>query len=141
LKNFLAAVSLLLISNCSWAQPADQLKLANQGDPNAQFYVGYILEVGQGVAKNPVQAAKWYERAAKQGNAKAQLRLGNMLEAGNGVQKNIAQAYFLTLLASTQLESAKKDATMLEGKLSKHIIARTQDQARNWKPRINPYSN
>ena len=42
----------------------------------------------EGVAKEPVEAAKWYRKAAEQGNAAAQSILGMMYSSGLGVPKD-----------------------------------------------------
>ncbi len=49
--------------------------LAEKGDPQAQYYLGYMYEKGQGVAKNPALMRQWYQRAADAGNAKAQYKV------------------------------------------------------------------
>ncbi len=50
--------------------------LAEQGDVDAQFYLGGMYMKGQGVIKNYKTSLKWYKRAAEQGDAKAQFNLG-----------------------------------------------------------------
>lgn len=49
--------------------------LADDGDAEAQYYLGYMYEKGQGVAKDQVLMRKWYQRAADAGNAKAQYKV------------------------------------------------------------------
>ena len=49
--------------------------LAEQGDPEAQYYVGRMYEKGQGVPRNEREVAKWYRRAADAGYAPAQYRV------------------------------------------------------------------
>ena len=49
--------------------------LAEKGDAQAQYYLGYMYEKGQGVAKNPALMRQWYQRAADGGNAKAQYKV------------------------------------------------------------------
>jgi hypothetical protein len=38
--------------------------LAEQGDATAQYDLGIMYFLGQGVAKNPAEAANWFRRAA-----------------------------------------------------------------------------
>jgi len=45
--------------------------LAEQGLPEAQFNMGLMFEMGQGVPQSADEAVKWYRMAAEQGNAKA----------------------------------------------------------------------
>lgn len=48
---------------------------AEQGDRDAQYYLGRMYEKGQGVAKDGTKAVTWYRRAAESGHAAAQYRL------------------------------------------------------------------
>ncbi|MEL0106252.1 MAG: tetratricopeptide repeat protein [Rhodospirillaceae bacterium] len=69
---------------------AKQLKsLADKNNAPAQNYLGTLYASGHGVKANPVQAAKWYERAAKQGFAPAQFNFGflKLYGAGDGAQR------------------------------------------------------
>jgi len=45
---------------------------ASEGQTEAQFNLGVLLEKGQGVAKNEAEAAKWFRKAAEQGDVEAQ---------------------------------------------------------------------
>ncbi len=58
-------------------------RLADEGDPVAQFNVGFNHAQGQGVPRDYAQAAKWYRLAAEQGHAEAQYRLGLYCEDEN----------------------------------------------------------
>jgi len=51
------------------------LPLANQGNADAQNYLGFMYANGRGVSPNDAEAIKWWRRAADQGNADAQLKL------------------------------------------------------------------
>ena len=73
---------------------------AQQGDPEAQTYVGEIFEKGLGIAPDYVAAAKWYQKAADQGYAKAQMLLAYLYEQGLGVQADPLQALNLYRRAS-----------------------------------------
>ena len=50
--------------------------LAEQGNPEAQLFLGKMYLKGQGVPKDPVKANKWFRQAAMQGNAESQFFLG-----------------------------------------------------------------
>jgi len=67
-------------------------KLAEQGDVNAQFNLGNMYRVGQGVPRDEQQAVAWYRKAAEQGDADAQTNLGNMYRVGQGVPRDEQQA-------------------------------------------------
>ena len=66
--------------------------LADQGNAEAQFNLGFLYENGKGVAKDNVEAVKWYRKAAEQGDASAQTNLGFMYENGKGVAKDNVEA-------------------------------------------------
>jgi uncharacterized protein (DUF3084 family) len=65
---------------------------AEEGDPEAQNYVGETYERGLGVAPDYTLAAEWYRRAADQGYGPAQINLGHLYEKGLGVPQDIARA-------------------------------------------------
>ena len=58
---------------------------AQQGDPEAQTYVGEIYEKGVAGGPDYGEALKWYRLAAAQGFARAQNHLGQLYERGLGV--------------------------------------------------------
>ena len=59
--------------------------LADQGDVKAQFNLGVMYQLGQGVPQDYAEAAKWYRLAADQGFAPAQFNLASMYIKGQGV--------------------------------------------------------
>ena len=54
---------------------AKTLKAAEQGDPDAQNYLGWMYSHGSGVRSNKVEAIKWYRKAAEQGDSEAKQAL------------------------------------------------------------------
>jgi uncharacterized caspase-like protein len=68
------------------------LPTAEQGDAEAQTFVGEIYERGVGGEPNYGAAAEWYRRAAEQGNARAQFNLGTLYEQGLGVEADRIEA-------------------------------------------------
>ena len=67
-------------------------RAALQGNPDAQFKIGFFLSTGQGGTTNLVEAADWYERAASNKVARAQHNLAVCLEHGLGRDKDLIQA-------------------------------------------------
>ena len=65
---------------------------AAQGDASAQFKLGMMYRIGEGVPENAAKAAVWLENAAAQGNANAQYNLGMMYDTGDGVPIDPAKA-------------------------------------------------
>ena len=60
---------------------------AEQGDPRAQYILGFMYANGEGIPKDAAAAAPWYRLAAEQGNAEAQGILGLMYDRGEGVPR------------------------------------------------------
>ncbi len=65
---------------------------AEKGEVSAQYFLGLMYANGQGVAKDEVEAVKWYRKAADQGFARAQFNLGVMYADGRGVAKDEVEA-------------------------------------------------
>ena len=68
------------------------LPQAQEGDKEAQTYVGEIYEKGLGVPPDYAVALAWYRKAAAQGHSRAQINLGFLYEKGLGVEKDPVQA-------------------------------------------------
>lgn len=68
------------------------LTAAAKGDATAQYNLGQMYEVGEGVAQSDKQAAAWYAKAAAQGHTDAQYDLGVMYQKGLGVAEDWARA-------------------------------------------------
>lgn len=64
------------------------LPLAEQGNAQAQTFVGEIFEKGQGIAPDYTSAVQWYRKASEQNYARAQINLGHLYEKGLGVGKD-----------------------------------------------------
>ena len=82
--------------------------LAEDGDPTAQSLIAMIYELGEGIARQPMLAAQWYERAARAGHPPSQYQLGRLYRDGVGVNQNDSQAFAWFSLAA---DSIPKDAT------------------------------
>ena len=54
------------------------LPLAEQGNPEAQLFLGWMYAQSQGVSHDYAEAMKWYRKAAEQGDADAQFCFGPM---------------------------------------------------------------
>lgn len=65
---------------------------AEQGDAEAQAFVGSYYRLGCGVAHDYEQAVVWFRKAAEQGNADGQIGLGDSYAAGEGVAQDHIQA-------------------------------------------------
>ena len=76
--------------------------LAEQGDADAQFNLGFLYAKGEGVPQDHAEAVKWYRLAAEQGNAQAQNDLGASYVNGEGVPQDYAEAVKWYRLAAEQ---------------------------------------
>ncbi|HQI01885.1 MAG TPA: tetratricopeptide repeat protein [Deltaproteobacteria bacterium] len=114
----------------------ENLLPAQQGDPQAQVFVGYLYETGQGVQQDYTRAAQWYWKAAEQGNAIAQYQLGNMYHLGKGITQNYILAYmWLDLAARGGNLSSKEVRRIVASKMSPGEIAEAKRMADEWKPK------
>ena len=78
------------------------VKLAEEGNAEAQTRLGTFLLNGNGVTKNIEEAIKWYQKAVEQGNAEAQAYLGVCYQNGNGVAQSHSKAVELYRKAAEQ---------------------------------------
>ena len=83
--------------------------LAEQGDSNAQFYMGYMYRKGWGVPPNDKIASKWYTLAAEQGDSDAQHNLGQMYRRGEGVIQDYKTAMKWYRLSAEQGSSSAQN--------------------------------
>ena len=67
-------------------------KAANQGNNDAQLYLGNMYFWGKGIEQSDKKAVELYRQSANQGNASAQLYLGNIYFNGKVVEQNIEKA-------------------------------------------------
>lgn len=70
------------------------LKLAQNGDAEAQWMTGYYLIKGQGTEKNEQDAFSWFSKSAAAGQHAGMNWLGNCYVNGWGTQKNPSQAIY-----------------------------------------------
>ena len=65
---------------------------AEQGDATAQCNLASRYEIGDGVAKDQVEAAAWYRKGVEQGHADAQFNLARCYKYGVGVERDLVEA-------------------------------------------------
>ena len=87
-----------------------------RGDGIAQYNLGRMYVVGDGVPQDFEEAVKWFRKAAEQGDADAQHNLGKVYHTGEGVLKDHVAAYSWYNIAG-----ANGDA---DAKRSKSLVAR-----------------
>ena len=79
--------------------------LAEKGDAQAQFKLGFMYDRGNGVPQDFQEAASWYRKAAEQGNAPAQFYLGQIYDLGKGVEQDYKEAAIWYSKAAEQKEA------------------------------------
>lgn len=77
-----------------------QIKLAEQGNAEAQYKVGEMYEKGKGVPKDMTKANEWFNKAAKQGHKKAKYKLLYLEIQANGLND----------VTKTQVDNIRKEA-------------------------------
>ena len=66
----------------------DLRRRANEGDPEAQYKLGWRYSAGRDVQQNDEEAVKWLRKAAEQGHTKSLNILGMMYSIGHGVRQD-----------------------------------------------------
>lgn len=108
-------------------------KLADQGDPVAQFAVGAKYATGEEVKQDYGEAVKWFSKAAEQGHVVAQAMLGAYYMAGRGVPQDLGKAYFWSSLARAGGDEASKyRVAFLTSRMSHAQVLEVQQRADSW---------
>lgn len=66
--------------------------LAEEGNAKAQFRMGVMYGMGQGVPQDDQEAVKWVRKAAEQGDALAQAALGDLYATGRDIPQDNQEA-------------------------------------------------
>jgi len=108
-------------------------KLAEQGDPAAQFALGARYATGEEVKQDYSEAVRWFTQAADRGHILAQATLGAYYWAGRGVAPDLTKAYFWSTLAQAGGDQASKyRVAVLTSRMSRSEILAAQQQANDW---------
>ena len=144
----MAAAALTVVSGMAWAGPLEDgiaahqsanyavalntfRTLAEQGSAAAQFNLGQMYRLAQGVPRDYVDAAKWYHLAAEQGDAQSQYNLGVMYYNAQGVSRNFVFSHmWLTLSATSGAENAVRNRQMLARQMTPEQIAQARQLTR-----------
>jgi TPR repeat protein len=90
------------------------LPLAEAGNAEAQFRVGRLYHLGEGVQKNIQNAIHWYESAADADHSMASYNLGVTYDFGEDISKDDAKAFiFYTKAANLCHTSAQRNLGIL----------------------------
>jgi uncharacterized protein len=107
--------------------------LADEGKAEAQLFVGFMYDNGEGVAVDYPQAVAWYGKAAEQGEPTAQYNLAMMYGNGLGVKKDGVQTLkWLTLAALGGNAEAAAAVSKVSSSLSPEHVKEAESQSRAW---------
>jgi TPR repeat protein len=108
--------------------------LAEQGEADAQVFLGTLHFKGWGIAQDYTKARQWWEKAAAQGSASAQSDLALLYANGLGGSQDLVQAYmWYSLAAGNGYEIATGYRNDLAKQMTPAQIAEAQQLAREWK--------
>ena len=108
-------------------------KVAEHGDPAAQFSLGARYATGEGVTQDYTEAVRWFTLAAEQGHILAQATLGAYYWAGRGVPQDLTKAYYWSVLAQAGGDQASKyRVAVLTSRMSRGQVVAAQQQADDW---------
>ena len=82
------------------------LQCAEEGNSEAQAWVGHCLINAKGVSRDEAKAVVYFKQSAESGLSMAQVKLGACYEQGIGVAKNAAEAVKWYRLSADQNNSA-----------------------------------
>ena len=103
--------------------------LARRGNPEAEFYLGKMYMLGQGVLKEEPEAIRWFKASADQGNADAQFFLGSIYYLPH---KDVPRGLMWLKLSA---EQGNRDAELLLGQAYMQglkSLPRNPIQAEKW---------
>jgi TPR repeat protein len=115
--------------------------LADQGNMDGQYFLGFFYHNGFGVKPNQVEAIKWFQKAAEQGDPRSQYYVGIIYATGKGVPKDLAKADLWLTLSATNPKTTYRDSLYtkeeigkIEKKMTPEQLAAVKEQVKNWKP-------
>ena len=115
--------------------------LADQGKPEAQYFMGLFYHNGFGVPRDQTESAKWFLKAARQGDARSQYYVGIMAEKGQGVEKDPVAAHRWLSLSAANPQTSHRDSLYtreaidkLERKMTPEQIVQAKETAKNGNP-------
>lgn len=106
--------------------------LAEQGHTEAAFRLAMMYDLGEGSAKDTVQAAMFYRRAAEQGHDRAQHNLAVAYANGDGVELNIKRAVYWWQRAAMQGNSDSQYNLGIIYAMGIHGIEKNLTAAKKW---------
>ena len=104
-------------------------RLADGGNPAAQWWLGIACAQGRGAEKDEAQALEWFSRSARQGYARAQYQLGLCFQDGAGVDADPRKALDWFRQAAAQgFTPARRRLEELETQMPDQLFARYRQE-------------
>lgn len=108
-----------------WLEP-----VANAGEAQAQFILGFMHQNGRGVPADAEKGAALLRQSAEQGYAYAQFSLASSYRFGIGVEQDLLDAHRWLLLAERNgYDPARQIRMVIEAELRPDQIARSREEA------------
>jgi TPR repeat protein len=105
--------------------------LAAQGNESAQYHLGLMYLLGEGVTQDYQEAAHWFRLVAALGGADAQYNLGVMYGNGDGVIKDNVYAHmWFNVAASNGNTGGAQSRDSIAKSMTAADISKAQDLAR-----------
>jgi uncharacterized protein len=99
------------------------------GKKEAHYYIGLMLDYGQGTRPKPEKAYENYLVAARDGYARAQFNLGFLYESGRGTRKLLTEAYvWYTIAGESGMEGAVRTRDELARKMKPYEVSYAQQR-------------
>ncbi len=106
---------------------------AEQGDPIAETYLGFMYQHGRGVPQDYALAAHWYQAAAEQGQPSAQFCLAMLYNRGLGVRMDFVTAEMWFNLAVSRADPRERDYwTRMRNAVASKLTAEEFARANAW---------
>jgi len=103
------------------------------GNLGVQTNPGTTFDLCLDISDGPIEAIKWYRRAAAQGFTDAQIRLGKVYEFGHGVPHDDMLAYMWFDIAARQgREESRKYRATIAARINPELIPEAQGLAEEW---------
>lgn len=106
--------------------------LADQGDPRAQYALGYLNQFGQGLPQNLAKAVEWYQKSAAQNYPDAQYTLALLKQQGQAVPQDLPGAAELYRKAAESGESPEAEYSYARALQRAEGVARDHKKAFEW---------
>jgi uncharacterized protein len=130
-------------SNGDYSKALIEFKAAaEQGNVDAIYFVGNFYHNGYGVARDQVEAYKWYRKGADLDDPRSQYYVGIMTASGKGVEKDPVAGAMWLVISARNAKTSRRDAhytkeeyEKVTKKMTPEQVAQALEMAKNWKPK------